>query len=150
MTVEDVDDWRSMALAGGDRPEPTVSVVIPAKNEARKLPLVFSDLPPDLHEVILVDGHSTDNTVEVARCLRPDIMIVTQSRTGKGNALACGIAQATGDFIVMLDADGSTHPSEIPRFIEALKRGADFAKGSRFMPGAGNSDISRIRQFGNY
>ena len=50
----------------------------------------------------------------------------------------------------MLDADGSTDPAEIPRFVDALKHGADFAKGSRFMPGAGSSDISRLRQYGNY
>ena len=50
----------------------------------------------------------------------------------------------------MLDADGSTDPGEIPRFVNALKEGAAFAKGSRFMPGAGSSDISRLRQLGNY
>ena len=48
----------------------------------------------------------------------------------------------------MLDADGSTDPAEIPRFVDALTQGADFAKGSRFMPGAGSSDISRLRQYG--
>lgn len=129
--------------------EPTVTVVIPAKNEAQNLPHVFAGLPSDIHEVILVDGDSTDNTVNVARRLRPDIIIVGQTRKGKGNALACGFAVATGDFIVMLDADGSNNPEEIPRFMTALREGADFAKGSRFMPGAGSSDISRIRQFGN-
>ena len=79
---------------------------------------------------------------------------VGQTRTGKGNALACGFAAATGDFIVMLDADGSNDPGEIPRFVDALKDGADFAKGSRFVPGRGNgagsADISRIRRLGNY
>ena len=50
----------------------------------------------------------------------------------------------------MLDADGSTDPAEIPRFVNALAQGADFAKGSRFMPGAGSSDISRLRQWGNF
>ena len=130
--------------------EPTVSVVIPAKNEARNLPHVFEGLPRNLYEVILVDGDSTDDTVAVARRLRPDITIIGQTRKGKGNALACGFAVATGDFIVMLDADGSTNPAEIPRFVAALKEGADFAKGSRFMPGAGSSDISRIRQWGNF
>ena len=128
--------------------EPTVSVVIPAKNEAQNLPHVFDALPSDIYEVILVDGDSTDDTVGVARRLRPDIMVVGQTRKGKGNALACGFAAATGDFIVMLDADGSNNPEEIPRFVSALKEGADFAKGSRFMPGAGSSDISRIRQIG--
>ena len=133
-----------------DVPEPTVSVVIPAKNEARNLPLVLLALPEGLHEVILVDGDSSDNTVDVARELCPEITIIGQTRKGKGNALACGFAAATGDFIVMLDADGSTDPAEIPRFVDALKHGADFAKGSRFMPGAGSSDISRLRQRGNW
>jgi glycosyltransferase involved in cell wall biosynthesis len=136
------------AAAGGT--EPTVSVVIPAKNEARNLPQVFAGLADDLHQVILVDGDSADDTVAVARQLRPGITVIGQTRKGKGNALACGFAAATGDFIVMLDADGSTDPKEIPRFVNALRQGADFAKGSRFMPGAGSSDISRMRQMGNF
>jgi glycosyltransferase involved in cell wall biosynthesis len=130
--------------------EPTVSIVIPAKNEALNLPHVFAGLERDLYEVILVDGGSTDGTVEVARQLWPDIIVIGQTRKGKGNALACGFEEATGDFIVMLDADGSTDPAEIPLFVNALKEGADFAKGSRFMSGAGSSDITRFRQYGNY
>jgi glycosyltransferase involved in cell wall biosynthesis len=138
-------------IARVERPgEPTVSVVIPAKNEARNLPHVLGALPEGLHEVILVDGNSTDGTAEVAVEHRPDIIVIGQNRKGKGNALACGFARATGDFIVMLDADGSTDPAEIPRFVDALRQGADFAKGSRFMPGAGSTDISRLRQAGNY
>jgi glycosyltransferase involved in cell wall biosynthesis len=135
---------------GAHKAEPTVSIVIPAKNEALNLPHVFAALDTGPYEVILVDGDSVDDTVEVARELCPDITVVGQTRKGKGNALACGFAVAKGDFIVMLDADGSTDPAEIPRFVEALKQGADFAKGSRFMPGAGSSDISRLRQMGNY
>jgi hypothetical protein len=130
--------------------EPTVSIVIPAKNEALNLPDVFAAFHVEPYEVILVDGDSVDDTVEVARELCPGVIVVGQTRKGKGNALACGFAVAKGDFIVMLDADGSTDPAEIPRFVEALKQGADFAKGSRFMPGAGSSDISRLRQVGNY
>ena len=138
---------------GGTRPDrggPTVSVVIPAKNEAKNLPHVLAGLPHGLHELILVDGKSTDDTAEVARRHRPDVIVIGQTRKGKGNALACGFARATGDFIVMLDADGSTDPGGDPRFVDALRQGADFAKGSRFMPGAGSSDISRMRQAGNY
>jgi len=127
-----------------------VSAVIPAKNEARNLPTVFEALPDGLHEVILVDGRSTDDTVAVARRLRPDVIVIGQTRKGKGNALACGFEAATGDIIVMLDADGSTDPAEIPRFVDAIMQGADFAKGSRFLPGAGSSDISRLRHIGNY
>jgi len=128
---------------------PRISVVIPTLNEARNLDHVFAALPPDLHEVILVDGHSVDGTPDVARRLRPDVRVLSQSRTGKGNALACGFAAATGDIIVMIDADGSTDPAEIPRFVEALTSGADFAKGSRFAPGAGSTDITPLRKLGN-
>ena len=129
--------------------EPTVSIVIPAKNEARNLPHVFEKLPEDC-EVILVDGNSTDDTVNVARHLKPDITVIGQTRQGKGNALACGFATAKGDFIVMIDADGSNNPAEIPRFVAALKGGADFAKGSRFLAGGGSVDISLVRRFGNF
>lgn len=144
-------DWRSQRSARAEDPDPTVSVVIPAKNEAHNLPQVLAELPRGSgYEVILVDGCSSDDTVRVAQRLRSDIITIGQTRTGKGNALACGFAVATGNFIVMLDADGSADPSEIPRFVDALKSGADFAKGSRFLPGGGSSDISRIRRWGNY
>jgi glycosyltransferase involved in cell wall biosynthesis len=129
--------------------EPTVSIVIPAKNEERNLPYVLPRLPANC-EVIFVDGHSTDNTVAEAQRLRPDITVIRQTRGGKGNALACGFAAATGDFIVMIDADGSNDPEEIPRFVSALKDGADFAKGSRFLSGGGSLDISLIRRCGNF
>ena len=132
-----------------DQRYPRVSVVIPTLNEARNLPHVFASLPADLHEVIIVDGHSRDDTLAVARGLRADVRIVMQSRRGKGNALACGFAAATGDIIAMVDADGSADPNEIPRFVRALLDGADFAKGSRFIPGAGSGDITRLRRLGN-
>lgn len=127
----------------------TVTVVIPAKNEAQNLPRVLSEIPSEVDEVILVDGHSTDDTVAVAQRHRPEITTIGQTRRGKGNALACGFAVARGDVIVMLDADGSTDPAEIPRFVSVLEQGADFAKGSRFLPGGGSSDISRMRRLGN-
>lgn len=129
--------------------EARVSVVVPAKNEAKNLEHVLPALPDPVHEVILVDGHSSDGTVEAARELRPDIRVVHQPRSGKGNALACGFEASRGDITVMIDADGSTDPGEIPRFVEALLRGADFAKGSRFLPGGGSEDITGIRARGN-
>src|SRR4029453_10542764 len=129
---------------------PRVSLVIPALNEARNLPNVFAQLPRDLlHEVVLVDGNSRDGTVEVAKGVWPGIRIIRQNRRGKGNALACGFAACRGDIIVMLDADGSTSPAEIPRFVDALVAGADFAKGSRFAEGGGSSDLTRLRRTGN-
>lgn len=127
---------------------PRISIVIPAKNEARNLEVVLPQLPA-VHEVILVDGHSVDDTVDVARRILPSVKVIRQTRRGKGNALACGFAAVTGDIVVMFDADCSADPAEIPRFVAALLSGADFAKGSRFQPGGGSADITRIRAFGN-
>jgi glycosyltransferase involved in cell wall biosynthesis len=124
-------------------------VVVPTYNEAKNLPHVFS-LLPEVHEVIVVDGRSTDGTIDVALALRPDVKVVRQTRKGKGNALACGFEAVTGDIIVMLDADGSADPREIPAFVEALVKGADFAKGTRFALGGGSSDITRVRRIGNW
>lgn len=126
-----------------------VSVVIPTLNEARNLPYVLKALPSDIYEVIVVDGHSVDDTLAVVRELRPDARIVMQTRSGKGNALACGCEAATGDIIAMIDADGSTDANEIPSFVLALLGGADFAKGTRFAKGGGSEDITRLRALGN-
>ncbi len=128
---------------------PTVSVIMPTLNEAQNLPYVFAELPDGLHEVIIVDGYSVDDTEEVSRRLRPDVRIVDQQRRGKGDALRCGFDAATGEVLVMLDADGSADPAEIPRFLAALIEGADFAKGTRFCEGGGSSDITRLRGAGN-
>ena len=138
---------RLVALHGRSRPR--ISVVVPARNEAANLPYVLSALPPDVFEVVLVDGRSTDDTVAVARRERPDIRVVQQTRRGKGNALACGFAAVRGDIIVMLDADGSADPREISRYVDVLLDGADFAKGTRFAGGGGSSDLTRLRSWGN-
>jgi len=98
----------------------------------------------------LVDGHSTDGTVDVARKLWPTIRIVKQEGRGKGAALRTGFKSATGDIIVMLDADGSTDPTEIPTFVGALLSGADFVKGSRFLQGGGTADMPFYRKLGNW
>jgi glycosyltransferase involved in cell wall biosynthesis len=126
-----------------------VSVVIPALNEAENLPSVLATIPEDVFEIVLVDGASTDETIDVALRCRPDVRIVVQDASGKGNALACGFAAATGDIIVMFDADGSANGAEIPRFVKALQEGADLAKGSRFMGGGGSADITVLRSLGN-
>ncbi|AQW49774.1 glycosyltransferase family 2 protein [Streptomyces violaceusniger] len=128
---------------------PPVSVVIPAMNEAENLPYVFKTLPDWIHEVVLVDGNSTDDTVRVARELWPEVKVVSQSGKGKGDALSAGFAACTGDIVVMIDADGSADGSEIVSYVSALVSGADFAKGSRFANGGGTDDMTTIRRLGN-
>jgi len=129
---------------------PTVSVVIPTLNEAKNLPWLLPRIPDWVHEVIIVDGCSTDDTVEVARRHRPDIRTVMEARRGKGVAVRTGFAAARGDIVVMLDADGSMAPEELVFFIGALMSGAEFVKGSRFLQGAGTDDMSLFRMLGNW
>jgi hypothetical protein len=126
-----------------------ISVVVPAMNEEGNIGHVLKELPEGLHEVILVDGNSADDTIEAARRVCPEIRVLVQSGRGKGDALRTGFAAVTGNLVVMLDADGSADPAEIPRFVEALEAGADFAKGSRFLEGGGSTDITFTRRLGN-
>jgi glycosyltransferase involved in cell wall biosynthesis len=128
---------------------PRVSVVIPTLNEEPNVSWVLERLPDVVDEVVLVDGRSTDDTVAAARAVRPDIRVVLETTPGKGAALRAGFAAARGEYVVMIDADGSMDPAEILRFIEALRSGCDLVKGSRFTPGGGTSDMSRIRRLGN-
>jgi glycosyltransferase involved in cell wall biosynthesis len=127
-----------------------VSVVIPTLNEERNLPHVLERIPEWVDEVLIVDGLSTDDTIAVARRCRPDVRVVLESTRGKGAALRAGFRAATGHILVMLDADGSTDPREIPSFVGALLAGHDIAVGSRFAQGGGTADMERHRQLGNW
>jgi glycosyltransferase involved in cell wall biosynthesis len=134
---------------GSRRRRLLVSVVMPTLSEADNLPHVIPKLPDWIHELIVVDGYSDDDTVEVARSLWPEVRVVYQTAPGKGNALVCGLAACRGDVAILLDSDGSTSPEEISRFVEAITAGADFATGSRFLPGASSEDMTWLRQAGN-
>jgi glycosyltransferase involved in cell wall biosynthesis len=142
------------SLNGESRQYPSISVVIPALNEARNLRHVLPLIPWFVHEIILVDGYSTDDTIHLVEhlrpAIRPPIHIIMQAGKGKGDALRVGCAASTGDIIVTLDADGSADPREIPFFVEALLRGNDFAKGSRCILGGSSHDFSILRRLGNY
>ncbi len=152
-----LDSKRSSPLHSGGRysyrgvnVRPTVSLVIPTLNEAKNLPYILPNIPMDvIDEVILVDGRSTDGTVDVSRQIMPSIKLVMENKPGKGAALAAGYKASSGDIIIVMDADGSNDPREIPRFIHALREGADFVKGSRFASGGGTTDMPRIRRLGN-
>jgi len=127
----------------------SISVVIPTLNEEKNLPWVLRRMPAYVDEVIIVDGRSQDKTVEVAKALRPDVVVVNETRKGKGVALRAGFAAATGDIIVMLDADGSMDPQEIGWFVAPLQHDFDFVKGSRHVTGGGSEDLTRLRKAGN-
>jgi glycosyltransferase involved in cell wall biosynthesis len=128
----------------------SLSVVIPTKNEERNIAWVLERLPREVDEVVLVDGQSTDRTLEVARIVRPDVRIVLEPRRGKGAAVRAGIEAASGFVVAMLDADCSMDPQELPRFVEPVAAGVDLVKGSRFVQGGGTSDMTRLRRLGNW
>lgn len=127
----------------------STTVVVPTFNEAKNVGHVLSSLPDGIDEVILVDGHSSDGTVEAAREARNDIKVIFQTRRGKGNAMVAGFYSASGDRIVAIDADGSMEPAEIPRFLKAMDDGAHYVRGSRFMGDGGSTDITPVRYAGN-
>ena len=118
-------------------------------NEGRNIGWVLERLPPDVHEVILVDGDSTDDTIAVASTVYPNIVVMRQKRRGKGAALRTGFTAATGEFVVMIDADGSMDPAEIGRYVEQLEAGYHLVKGSRFAKGGGTNDLTVVRRLGN-
>lgn len=126
-----------------------VTLVIPAMNEENSIAWVLRRVPSRVGEIILVDGHSTDSTVALAREARPDIVVVQQRGAGKGAALRTGFEVATGDVIVMMDSDGSMEPSEIMNFVTAVEQGYEFVKGSRCVPGGGSADLTAVRRLGN-
>jgi glycosyltransferase involved in cell wall biosynthesis len=129
--------------------KPTVSVVVPALNEEQSIDWVIDNIPAWVSEVVLVDGLSVDGTELVVTDRRSDVVIVHQRSRGKGAALRAGFEAASGDIIVMIDADGSTDPREMGRFVDALVSGADFVKGSRNLPGGGSVDFTLLRHLGN-
>jgi len=126
-----------------------VSAVIPARNEARNIAWVLGRIPDVVDEVVVVDGQSHDLTVEVARMVRPDVVVVSDRGRGKGDAMRIGIETARGDVIIMIDADGSMDPAEIERFLSPLAGGYDLVKGSRFMKQGGTADMTPLRKVGH-
>ena len=126
---------------------PKITVVICAINEAESLPYVLSKIPNWVDEILLVDGHSDDNTIEVAKKISPDIKLLYQPGKGKGDALKCGVKHASGDIIVTLDADKATDPEEMPKFIEPLLEGILISQNA-FLPQFDQNHIRDRRDFG--
>jgi glycosyltransferase involved in cell wall biosynthesis len=127
-----------------------VGVVIPTLNEEANVASVLSRLK-DLGylEILIIDGNSKDNTVAIAKSY--GAKVVSQNGNGKGDAVrqVFNNGYLDVDAVALMDADGSMMPEEIPRFVEALKTGADVVKGSRFRKGGYTYDMSFIRRMGN-
>lgn len=128
-----------------------VSLLIPALNEAKNIAFLLENkmaLLPSLAEITVIDGGSTDATAHVAAAL--GARIILQKGSGKGDALRQAFeGDHAGDIIVIMDADGSNRPEELPELVGAIVNGADIAKGSRFLKGGGSTDLSFIRKIGN-
>jgi glycosyltransferase involved in cell wall biosynthesis len=127
---------------------PTITALICTLNEEENLVHVLPKIPDWIYEVLLVDGHSTDATVEIAKQLCPRIRVLVQPGKGKGDAIKQGVLEATGDIIVTLDADGQTNPEDMQRFITPLLNGYDLAKGTR-LAYSRPPHMPRYRWFGN-
>lgn len=120
---------------------PSISVVIPCRNEAGNIESAAVRVPPmaDNMELIFVEGHSTDGTLdEISRVAKanPDsrIRVITQKGEGKGDAVRQGFEIANNDVLMILDADLSTLPEDLPKFYNAIRTGkADLAIGTRMV-----------------
>jgi glycosyltransferase involved in cell wall biosynthesis len=127
---------------------PKISIIVCTLNEAPNLPYVLPKIPDWVDEILLVDAHSVDTTVEIAKQLCPRIRVLYQTGKGKGDALKLGIDEAKGEIIVTIDADGETPPEYIESFVKPLLEGNDFAKGSRLLRKR-PSKMPGYRWFGN-
>lgn len=108
----------------------SVSALVCAKNEGKSVRDVIVRTKKYVDEVIVVDGHSTDNTAKIARSLGCTVLL--DEGRGKGQAIRIGLAACSGDYVVLLDADGSHRPEEIPNLLAPLVSGeADFVVASR-------------------
>jgi len=113
-----------------DGPEPSVSVIVPARNEAGNIESIFTRVPHmgRSTELIFVEGHPTDGTYEaIDHCIRrrPErrAKLLRQRGTGKGDAVRLGFTHASGDVLMILDADLTVPPEDLPRVYAALRAG---------------------------
>ena len=129
-----------------------ISIVIPTLNEEENLPVVMKDVKDFLrkkgydYEILVVDGYSSDRTIEIAKKHGARILY---DKYGKGSALVKGIGASKGDIIITMDADCSHKANEIGMLIEGISAGFDICMGSRFIQGGGTDDMPFLRKMGN-
>lgn len=128
-----------------------VSLVIPTRNEEGCIGRVLREIPRKfVDEVIVVDGHSTDNTIaEAKKFLKKKDKLIHQSKLGYGAAFMEGFKKVTGDVVIMMDADGSHNPVDIKKIVNKLKTGCEFVMASRYAKGGKSDDDTLIRFLGN-
>jgi len=134
-----------------DHMPPQISIVIPTKNEEASIAEIIEGCKPYGDEIIVIDGHSTDNTRAVAEGF--GIKVHLDNKKGKGAAIRLAIAEVTGDIIVFIDADGSHSPSDIPKLVAPIIAGeCDHVTGSRMRGGSDelHGDLGKfIRMLGS-
>jgi glycosyltransferase involved in cell wall biosynthesis len=130
-----------------------VNIIIPAKNEEESIGLLLADLTKVLSkmatydfEVIVVDDHSKDRTGAIARAMNVTV-VRNNGAAGKGMSLRKGFEAANGDILVMMDADYSHRPEDLPFFLQEVERGAGMVIGSRIY--GGSDEFMRSRALGN-
>ena len=128
----------------------SVSVIIPAKNEAETVGRVIESVLKYADEVLVVDGHSEDATASIATEL--GARLIEDHGRGKGDAVRLAIREAKGDILVFVDADLSHEPTDIPKLVAPIREGkAELVVGSRPRGGSDEmtGDLDRfIRWFG--
>ena len=129
-----------------------ISIVIPAKNEAGNIIKILPGIPEFIDEILLVISSQDDNTLDFLNVLNHGNKLITliQPNEGKGDAQKKGIKHATGDYICMIDADGSVNLDEIRLMLDLLiQNNLDLVKGSRYLKSGGSEDLTNFRSFGN-
>lgn len=126
-----------------------ISAVIPTLEEAGCIEKVLSEIPKDIvDEIIVVDGYSKDGTADIVRKLGYKVLM--QEGQGYGNAFIQGAKAAGGDVVVLMDADGSQDPKDIPKLIKKLNEGYDCVFASRYTIESHSEDDTFVRSFGNW
>jgi glycosyltransferase involved in cell wall biosynthesis len=137
---------------------PTVSVIVPARNEAGNIPSILQRVPdmgPERTQIVFVEGHSTDDTYDaiaqaIAANPQRNCKLLRQSGKGKGDAVRAGFAAASGEILMILDADLTVLPEDLPRFYEALRtRRGELVNGVRLVYPMQRNSMRLLNLFGN-
>lgn len=126
-------------------PRGWVSLVIPARNEERCIAEAIERSIPFVDEIVVVDGHSVDRTVEIAE--QYGVRVVKDNKRGKGEAIRVGATAVSHPIVVFMDADGSHDPADIPALVEPiLENQADLVIGSRATGGSDelHGDVDKL------